>query len=63
METQSEQANRVMRYHDQLEIHKEAFKGRDLFESLLTLIMDVIQDEDLTELNTKSLLFTIAEEM
>lgn len=62
-ETDSEQANRVMRYHDQLEIHKESWSGRELYESLLTLVMDVIQDEYLTEMNTKDLLIQIAEEM
>ncbi len=56
-------SNLVMNYHDKLEGIKGAFSGRNLFEVLLTLVMDVVQDTELTELETKDLLIAIAEEI
>lgn len=54
---------KTMSYYDKIEIGREPFKGEDWFEYLLTLVMDIVQDTELSKQDTKDLLTAIAEEM
>jgi len=56
-------ANRTMDYYDKIEIHKEAFKGEELFKSYLTLLMEITDDNGLSLFSTKDLILAIAAEM
>ena len=56
-------ANRKMNYYDKIEIHKQAWKDKELFNSYLTVLMDVISDNDLALFAIKELVNAINVEL
>lgn len=52
-----------MKYYDQIDIRKGAFKDDDLFDFFCTILMDVISDNELTRFDTKELVSAINDEL
>lgn len=52
-----------MNYHDQIYIGKVAFFGEGYFNFLLTVLIDVISDNELTAFDIKDLVRIINEEI
>ena len=58
-----ESHTKTMNYHDQMEIGKNAFFGEELFNFFLTILMDVISDNELTGFDIKDLISQINDEI
>ena len=54
---------KTMSYYDKIDSLKSELSGRELFNSLLILINEVISDTELNQQDTKDLLIAVTEVM